>query len=295
MGVGAVAVLVTSTLLDISSNNDKLTNVIQANEKAKEIDGLISRKALTDKYSSRPLDDFSSAHVRKNRELLVSHNVTEQEKQKIDRLQLAMEAVVIDNNNDNPSCEDLVGTGHISFKECQQMQLSKNEYQDNALSNISVLDEKVIKILGRSGNINTDAETNGGDVEVSIKKGFHANVNLVQKQKEKIDEILRSYDTILADNTISSQEKEDFKSLIIAEAEKATAKKYASVSVVSIGKLMNVELSRENNNGNNSSDSEGFVAKHQDIIGKIESAYNKYSVPESGIKDRFKENKFFGF
>lgn len=132
ISTAVVSALAIGSYMTISSKNEELKNQIL---KAKEL------------QTAQKLDTQNNKEKIKLSSLVEDTNLSSQKKENLDNFQKAINVAVIDNNIDNPTCNDLVATGYITLSKCQEIKNSSNNYAKVQNGEIEVSNTNIIKII----------------------------------------------------------------------------------------------------------------------------------------------------
>jgi hypothetical protein len=115
-------------------------------------------------------------------------NLTKDEIALIDKLQLAVEKVVLEDNNLNPNCTDLSNTGYINFSECEKLKDKKFHTYQVTSSGVSLPKNSILS-KDETGIKITNTLKSASNSELLSKKKierFHKSV----KDRVKLEKIV---------------------------------------------------------------------------------------------------------
>lgn len=115
-------------------------------------------------------------------------NLTRDEIALIDKLQLAVEKVVLEDNNLNPNCTDLSNTGYIDFSECEKLKNKKFHIYQVTSSGVSLPKNSILS-KDETGIKITNTLKSASNSELLSKKKidrFHKSV----KDRVKLERIV---------------------------------------------------------------------------------------------------------
>ena len=204
---------------NITQNNNDFSHVKQVIDRADCVKATSKRKVLYEKYSKGNGEGVD--YIKKQYELVTDTNITAYDKDLLTRLQNATKKVVIENNNNNPTCDSLVATGYITLQECEKSKLTKRNYLGFDY-NISNEDSSVISVLNAN---NLTYKNSSGEVRVYIPKDAKSETKKIEEERNSLLSILE-----YAKKNISDSEK-------VLEVENKISKKSKKVNK-KLGKIV---------------------------------------------------------
>jgi hypothetical protein len=169
--------------------NDNLIHNLQVIDRANTVNAMMDRKYLYDKYNNGLSNGNSVRNIKKVHELIADTDVSAKDKDLLNRLQLAMEKAVIENNIDSPTCNDLSSTGFVSVDECN---LAKNTSRNYESFNLDLAGESASVMASLNHRVLISHDLKTGSYEVITSSKFNSNEETIKRSKKRV-EILTKY------------------------------------------------------------------------------------------------------
>ncbi len=168
----------------VYSHNQNISSNI---EKSDELKTSQKRVTLLGTYSATGNSGQSDVSKKINLSTLVEQKLSGKETEDMNNFQQAIRKVLIESNNENPSCSDLVNTGLINITDCNNIKDKLNNFARIDDRKIQVYNQDVSKISNNreyfnSKNVNEDNSTT---FTTFTKDNLSASRNMISKQINK--------------------------------------------------------------------------------------------------------------
>ena len=117
--------------------------------------------------------------------LIQKTDLSLKQKEDLDNFQKAIDKAVIEENINNPTCDDLVATGYISQTKCEIIKNGSNNYATVKKGQLSLSDPKMIQIINAKDAFKNSTTSNGITQIQSYNKVF------LQKRKNIVNKIAK--------------------------------------------------------------------------------------------------------
>lgn len=187
----------------VYSHNQNISSNI---EKSDELKTSQKRVTLLGSYSATGNSGQSDVSKKINLSTLVEQKLSGKETEDMNNFQQAIRKVLIESNNENPSCSDLVNTGLINITDCNNIKDKLNNFARIDDKKIQVYNQDVSKIINNreyfnSKNVNEDNSTT---FTTFTKDNLSASRNIISKQINKTNSFNNIIETIEDENELKN-------------------------------------------------------------------------------------------
>lgn len=187
----------------VYSHNQNISSNI---EKSDELKTSQKRVTLLGSYSATGNSGQSDVSKKINLSTLVEQKLSGKEIEDMNNFQQAIRKVLIESNNENPTCSDLSNTGLINISDCNNIKDKLNNFAKIDDRKIQIYNQDVSKIINNREYFNTKNvnEDNSTTFTTFTKDNLSASRNMISKQINKTNSFNNIIETIEDENELKN-------------------------------------------------------------------------------------------